>query len=81
MLLVLLERTTVPPTATEDNSVIDFNAENEHNEISSDASTIKSCSLFEIEFCAQLPYNFTAFPNGMGHNNVGESFADIEKFK
>lgn len=41
----------------------------------------RQCTPFQIEFCLQLPYNFTTFPNAMGHTNVEEAKYDIEKFK
>jgi hypothetical protein len=36
---------------------------------------------FQIDFCKQLPYNFTTFPNAMGHRNVEEAKNDVERFK
>ena len=41
----------------------------------------RQCLPFQIEFCRQLPYNFTTFPNAMGHRNVIEANRDIERFK
>ncbi|TRY68657.1 hypothetical protein TCAL_02473 [Tigriopus californicus] len=41
----------------------------------------RQCAPFQIEFCLQLPYNFTTFPNAMGHTKVEEAKYDIEKFK
>lgn len=41
----------------------------------------RQCMPFQIEFCRQLPYNFTTFPNAMGHRNVIEANRDIERFK
>jgi hypothetical protein len=39
------------------------------------------CQPFQVEFCKQLPYNFTAFPNAMGHKDVDEAADDIRGFK
>jgi len=39
------------------------------------------CRPFEVDFCKQLPYNFTAFPNAMGHGDAEEAKEDIRRFK
>ena len=39
------------------------------------------CVPFKIEFCKQLPYNFTSFPNALGHQGPEEAKWDIEKLR
>ena len=41
----------------------------------------RQCHPFHIEYCNQLPYNFTTFPNAMGHENYNEAKYDLERFK
>ena len=41
----------------------------------------RQCSAFQIDFCRQLPYNLTTFPNAMGHRSIDEAKNDIERFK
>ncbi len=41
----------------------------------------RQCHPFHIDYCKQLPYNFTTFPNAMGHMNAEEAKNDIERFK
>ena len=39
------------------------------------------CHPFHIEYCRQLPYNFTSFPNAMGHLSLEDAKVDLERFK
>ena len=41
----------------------------------------RKCVPFQVDFCRQLPYNFTSYPNAMGHRDVIEAKHDIERFK
>lgn len=41
----------------------------------------RKCVPFQVDFCRQLPYNFTSFPNAMGHTDVIDAKHDIERFK
>jgi hypothetical protein len=47
-----------------------------------DSNEIKrQCMPFQVDFCRQLPYNFTTFPNGMRHNNIEDAKYDIDRFR
>ena len=39
------------------------------------------CSLFTIDMCKELPYNYTIFPNGLGHRHAGEAKFVLPSFK
>ncbi len=41
----------------------------------------RQCVPFQVDYCRKLPYNFTSFPNAMGHRDIGEAKHDIERFK
>jgi hypothetical protein len=53
----------------------------DRGEDSSVSPKARRCVPFQVEFCRQLPYNFTTFPNALGHASVDEAKHDIEKFK
>jgi len=76
---------TESPSSSPSSVSFDNNSNNSSNNNSSsnnnNNSNSKSCRPFEIDFCRQLPYNFTAFPNAMGHRDVGEAKDDIRRFK
>ena len=39
------------------------------------------CTPFEVDFCKELPYNYTIFPNGLGHVSLEETNYVLESFK
>ena len=39
------------------------------------------CHRFAIEYCNQLPYNLTTFPNAMGHKGYEDAKYDIDRFR
>ena len=41
----------------------------------------RTCQPFQVDFCRQLPYNYTTYPNAMGHASLEEAKHDIERFK
>ena len=41
----------------------------------------RQCSRFQIDYCKQLPYNTTTFPNGMGHKTTEDAKYDIDRFR
>ena len=41
----------------------------------------RQCSRFQIDYCKQLPYNTTTFPNGMGHKSTEDAKYDIDRFR
>ena len=41
----------------------------------------RQCLPFQIDYCRQLPYNFTTFPNGMRHENTEDAKYDIDRFR
>ncbi|XP_040566515.1 uncharacterized protein [Lepeophtheirus salmonis] len=41
----------------------------------------RTCSPFQIDYCRKLPYNFTTFPNAMGHINGEEAKHDVIGFR
>lgn len=41
----------------------------------------RQCVPFQVDYCRKLPYNFTSFPNAMGHMDVHEAKYDIERFQ
>ena len=47
------------------------------------SSTIleEKCIPFDIEFCKELPYNYTIYPNGFGHQNEFEAQTFLEPIK
>ena len=36
---------------------------------------------FKVDFCKELPYNFTIFPNGLGHASPKEADYVLDPFK
>ena len=44
-------------------------------------SSSRKCEPFQIDFCLQLPYNHTTFPNGLSHRSAAEAAQDLEHFK
>ncbi len=53
----------------------------DHDLTTTSSSSKRQCVPFHIDFCSQLPYNFTTFPNGMGHENVLDAKYAIERFR
>ena len=41
----------------------------------------RQCMPFQIDYCRQLPYNFTTFPNGMRHTSTDDAKYDIDRFR
>ena len=41
----------------------------------------RQCMPFQVDYCRQLPYNFTTFPNGMRHKNTEDAKYDIDRFR
>ena len=41
----------------------------------------RQCVPFQVDFCSYLPYNFTTFPNAMGHKNMDDAKHDVRRFK
>ena len=77
---------TVPPPTLRDSpglvfgeSTIRYSSSSEHPDLLDHPK--RQCHPFHIEYCNQLPYNFTTFPNAMGHENYNEAKYDLERFK
>ena len=76
---------TVPPPTLRDaapglvfgESTVRYSSSSEHP----NAVDNRQCHPFHIEYCKHLPYNFTTFPNGMGHHSHEEAKMDLERFK
>ena len=41
----------------------------------------RQCIPFQVDYCRQLPYNFTTFPNGMRHTSTEDAKYDIDRFR
>ena len=90
---IIAERSSTvppPPTLRESpglvfgESTIRYTTSSEHPGGGNDSNNKipkRQCHPFHIEYCKQLPYNFTTFPNAMGHHNHIEAKNDIERFK
>ena len=75
-------RADVGLSAEGGNSILDFADETAAESTTTDADVnARQCRPFQVEFCKQLPYNFTSFPNAMGHRDIDEAKYDIERFK
>ena len=76
--------TVAPPTLRDaapglvfGESTVRYSSSSEHPNLSDN----RQCHPFHIEYCKHLPYNFTTFPNGMGHQHHEEAKMDLERFK
>ena len=77
------ERSALPPPNLRESpglvfgeSTVKYSTSSEHPDIDR-----RQCHPFHIKYCNQLPYNFTTFPNAMGHQNYEEAKYDLERFK
>ena len=76
--------TITPPTLRESpglifgESTVRYPSSSEHPD---STTPRRQCHPFHIEYCKQLPYNFTSFPNAMGHLTYEEAKVDLERFK
>ena len=77
------ERSALPPPNLRESpglifgeSTVKYSTSSEHPDINK-----RQCHPFHIEYCNQLPYNFTTFPNAMGHQNYNDAKYDLERFK
>ena len=69
------ERTS--PTSTVEGS----SRSNSVSGVSDSKEEKRQCTPFQIDYCKQLPYNFTTFPNGMRHQNTDDAKYDIDRFR
>lgn len=84
--LAIQERlsTITPPTLRESpglifgESTVRYPSSSEHPD---STTPRRQCHPFHIEYCKQLPYNFTSFPNAMGHLSYEDAKVDVERFK
>ena len=75
---------TVPPTHVRETPGLVFTGEsstdfNDNHATSDEAG--RTCTPFELNFCRHLPYNFTTFPNAMGHIDSTSATNDLNRFK
>ena len=47
----------------------------------SSSESRRQCIPFQVDYCRQLPYNFTTFPNGMRHTSTEDAKYDIDRFR
>ena len=82
-----LERTQeLPPPGHRESSTIrfDYDIEDHEENLVKDSSSnilVEKCVPFDIEFCKELPYNYTIYPNGFGHRNQYEAQSFLEPIK
>ena len=78
--LQILERSPDLPPPHLRESGIDFN--HEPDDVKHSYSNIRGqCIPFAVDFCKELPYNYTIFPNGLGHVSLEETNYVLESFK
>lgn len=78
--LVIEERSPDLPPPHLRESGIDFN--HEPDDVKHSYSNIKGqCIPFVVDYCKELPYNYTIFPNGLGHVSLEETNYVLESFK
>lgn len=77
--------TIEPPTLRDTPGLIFGESTSRYPPVSSEhpdsTSPRRQCHPFHIEYCKQLPYNFTSFPNAMGHLTFDDAKVDLERFK
>ena len=75
------ERTPDLPPPHLRESGIDFDHEPEDFKNSYSNNIVGQCMPFKVDFCKELPYNFTIFPNGLGHASPKEADYVLDPFK
>lgn len=66
-----------------DSLIVEERSKNVKNQNVKDQNLVTSskCIPLQVEFCKELPYNYTILPNGLGHFDLPEIQADLPLYK